>query len=36
MKTLPALLSFAELPRRFSYPAQFLRAAKLGVVNLEP
>jgi len=36
MKTSPALLSFAELPRRFSYPPQFLRAAKLGVVNLEP
>src|SRR5688500_8899490 len=30
------LLSDAELPEGFSYPGEFLRAVRLGLVNLEP
>lgn len=30
------LLSLRDLPSSFSYPAEFIRAAELGVLNLEP
>lgn len=30
------LLSPADLPRRFEYPAEFLRVVELGLTNLEP